>query len=427
LLERLAQSLPALLAAALVLVVLVGVLTLVIEGVRRRASSPADRLMAVVMRSTVQRRDRTETVGRILTLAVQETQAGSGVSLLANGAKAPFRLLNTENVQRIDVLVEVENGDAIIQAVERAYPEAVLEQVPSGSRWNALSGGRAHWLVGILFGSTLDRGLFVLAYESRSRAEAARRALTQVRTYAAQVIVEFAALDQRARELQYLNGALQRQELLVRSTAHDMSNALLEPTLFMTEMEDQLPEPIEPRRASAENKLAMVASMLDDLVDPSRPLQLERIPVEEVAQLAVPMYAALAPGRTPLALDVEPELPDFHGDRIGILRIVDNLLTNAVRHNADVAGLQVRLKIRRQGGLIEVTVEDNGRGIPPAQQEAIFDFGVRVNPDGKARGYGLGLSSCRRLVRAHGGDILVESEPGRGARFRFTLPTHPLA
>jgi signal transduction histidine kinase len=70
-----------------------------------------------------------------------------------------------------------------------------------------------------------------------------------------------------------------------------------------------------------------------------------------------------------------------------------------------------------------VGVSDNGPGIPPEDQERIFEKFARMQRKGRPKGLGLGLAFCRLAVEAHGGRIWVESEPDQGSSFYFTLPT----
>jgi signal transduction histidine kinase len=76
-----------------------------------------------------------------------------------------------------------------------------------------------------------------------------------------------------------------------------------------------------------------------------------------------------------------------------------------------------------------VSVQDNGEGIPPEYHEQIFaKFGqVATRQGGRTMSTGLGLAFCRLAIEAHGGQIRVESQPGEGARFSFTLPAAPVA
>ncbi len=119
-----------------------------------------------------------------------------------------------------------------------------------------------------------------------------------------------------------------------------------------------------------------------------------------------------------LTIDVPPDLPVVLADRVQIERVVANLLSNALRHT-DPGG-EVHLSAMRRDGQVAVSVADTGRGIPPEYLPRIFDKFVRV-PETPAGGAGLGLSISKSIIEAHGGQIVVQSQPGRGSTFTFTL------
>jgi len=96
-----------------------------------------------------------------------------------------------------------------------------------------------------------------------------------------------------------------------------------------------------------------------------------------------------------------------------------NLIANAVRYTPE--GGQVWIRTEREGDIAAIVVADQGKGIAPEDQERIFGKFERVDP-AEPGGTGLGLYIARRLARAMGGDISVDSAPGQGARFTFTLP-----
>ena len=96
-----------------------------------------------------------------------------------------------------------------------------------------------------------------------------------------------------------------------------------------------------------------------------------------------------------------------------------NLIANAIRYTPE--GGQVWIRLEREGDLAAVIVADQGKGIAEADQARIFEKFERVDPN-EPGGTGLGLYIARRLARAMGGDIAVDSAPGQGARFTFTLP-----
>jgi len=104
-----------------------------------------------------------------------------------------------------------------------------------------------------------------------------------------------------------------------------------------------------------------------------------------------------------------------------VLQILVNLIGNAVRYSPDHSQIWVRVDEDEAAGTVSVIVADQGRGIDPADHERIFARFERLNPEDNA-GSGLGLYISRRLARAMGGDIAVESARGQGARFTLVLP-----
>ena len=101
------------------------------------------------------------------------------------------------------------------------------------------------------------------------------------------------------------------------------------------------------------------------------------------------------------------------------LQIVVNLIANAVRYSP-LDGM-IWIRVEREGHFAAIIVGDQGKGIAAVDQARIFNKFERVDPY-EAGGSGLGLYIARRLARAMGGDVTVDSAPGQGARFVFTLP-----
>ena len=103
-------------------------------------------------------------------------------------------------------------------------------------------------------------------------------------------------------------------------------------------------------------------------------------------------------------------------------RILYNLLENAVKYSPQ--GGEIKVSVKPDKEQLVIGVSDQGVGISPADQAKLFAPFQRLEESrpGGARGVGLGLLVCQRLVEAHGGRIWVESEPGRGSTFFFTLP-----
>ena len=121
-------------------------------------------------------------------------------------------------------------------------------------------------------------------------------------------------------------------------------------------------------------------------------------------------------------LNFPSELPPVEADPLRVEQVLRNLLDNAVKYS--MPGGLIELRGRISGDKLEVSVRDQGIGIRPEDLNRVFGRFQRADDSAQARGpgVGLGLAICRRLVEAHGGRIWVESEPGVGSTFFFTLP-----
>jgi PAS domain S-box-containing protein len=123
-----------------------------------------------------------------------------------------------------------------------------------------------------------------------------------------------------------------------------------------------------------------------------------------------------------LELDIPEGLPPIYGDRDRVTQILTNLIDNA-RHYTPAGG-QITVSAQVRGNFLQVSVADTGIGIAPEDQEKIFDRFYRTDHPlvQEVAGTGLGLSIAKSFVEMHGGKIWVQSEPGQGSTFSFTLP-----
>lgn len=117
--------------------------------------------------------------------------------------------------------------------------------------------------------------------------------------------------------------------------------------------------------------------------------------------------------------DAPPDLPRVRADRTQIERVLNNLITNAVRYTP--RGGEVQVSVARRDRYVAISVTDTGSGIPHEFLPHVFDKFVKV-PNAPSGGAGLGLAISKSIVEAHGGQISVQSEVGHGATFTFTLP-----
>lgn len=149
-------------------------------------------------------------------------------------------------------------------------------------------------------------------------------------------------------------------------------------------------------------------------------LRLADIDLAEMARDAVELFQPLAEDKQ---IAIAADLPDhcpLRGDRQRLQRVIANLLDNALKYTP--TGGRVTLKLDDEGERLKLAIEDTGIGISPHEISRIFDRFYRCDRSRSERGNGLGLSLALAFARAHGGDIAVDSAPGRGSAFTVVLP-----
>jgi two-component system, OmpR family, sensor histidine kinase KdpD len=128
----------------------------------------------------------------------------------------------------------------------------------------------------------------------------------------------------------------------------------------------------------------------------------------------------------PVELNIPAELPSVHVDATLVVQVFYNLLDNIAKYTP--AGTRGSISAAADGSFVRVTVDDNGPGLPHLDAARLFDKFQRGSDEGPVVGVGLGLTICRGIVRAHGGEIEARRSASGGARFEFTLPaTEPAA
>jgi two-component system OmpR family sensor kinase/two-component system sensor histidine kinase BaeS len=212
--------------------------------------------------------------------------------------------------------------------------------------------------------------------------------------------------------------------------AHELRTPL---TVMRGDLEallDGVFEPTPENLASLQEETLLLTRLVNDLhalaLAEAGQLQLKRSPTDlpVLLQGVVASFdlQAQMQGQS-FKLDMAAGLPRVDVDPQRIRQVVANLISNALRHAPDSG--YVRVTAQPQPGAVSVSVEDNGPGIPPDQIDYVFDrFWRGARP--RSEGSGLGLAIAQELVRAHGGRIWVESEPGEGTSFRFSLPVDSL-
>ena len=172
----------------------------------------------------------------------------------------------------------------------------------------------------------------------------------------------------------------------------------------------------------ADHMRRLISDLMDSAQIETGSLSLSTEPAELVVMVDKARNMLFGGGRqNPVQIDLPPDLPRVRADQQRIVQVILNLLTNAARHSPDSATIKVEAE--QKSVYVEVSVIDEGTGIPTEQLTHLFRKYVRSGSEDRGVGAGLGLAICKGLVEAHGGRIWAESEgKGLGTRFTFSIP-----
>jgi two-component system sensor histidine kinase KdpD len=248
----------------------------------------------------------------------------------------------------------------------------------------------------------------------------------------AAISLERALLSDRHEQARIAFESEQLRTALLSSLSHDLrtplgtiegaaSSLLQESGVMSAESQREMAETIveESRRMTR-----LVANLLDMVRVESGALtvQKEWQPLEEALGVALLRLDSRLAGH-PVEIELPPTLPLVPIDELLIEQVFINLLENAIRHT--LLGTPIKVSAWAEDQSVTVEVADQGDGIPTGEEETIFrKFHRSSSADriGPAGGSGLGLTICRGIITAHGGQIWLDRNGGKGAVFRFTLP-----
>ena len=269
------------------------------------------------------------------------------------------------------------------------------------------------------------------------------KAEIQLRKY--NEILEQTVLE-RTQELQAANDALTRQrnelaeanaqlielqrikEDLTNMVVHDLKGPLSEITanlemLATEDLSDMQAEFVDGARVGGEDLLRMITNLLDvsRMEEDRLVLDFEPVTILPLVKRIRERYSKLAElNEVTIEMSVPDDLPPVCADHNLVERIFNNLFSNAVDFTP--GGGTIRVSAKLDGDMFQFEVSDTGPGIPPDIHEKIFKKFSQGHGGRPKTSSGLGLTFCKMAVDAHGGDIRVESRPGEGSRFIFTLP-----
>lgn len=229
----------------------------------------------------------------------------------------------------------------------------------------------------------------------------------------------------QAKELTRSNEELQ---VFAHVASHDLQEPLRTITGFMhlllkqneDTLDEQSKEYLDFAFTGASRMSALIRDMLAYTRIGSLPKPHESVSSKDALKAAQEnLQAAICESSTKIELGT---LPSVRGDLSRLTQLFQNLLSNAVKFRREDVTPVIHIDAQRDGDTWHFTVQDNGIGIEPKNQERIFEVFTRLHSQDQFAGSGIGLALCRRIVEQHGGQIWLDSTPGKGSCFHFTLP-----
>jgi signal transduction histidine kinase len=234
------------------------------------------------------------------------------------------------------------------------------------------------------------------------------------------------------RDITHFRQAQELQSTFVSVISHELKTpvALIKGYAGTLRREDATWDPatIQQGLTVIEEEADRLTELIDNLLAASK-LQADGMRLTNIGDVNLVAVAARAVERFQiqttkhkLVLDFPEAFPSVQGDESRLRQVIDNLVSNAIKYSPK--GGEVRISGAFDDKTVTVSVSDKGVGLPADEQERIFERFYRVDSalSRKTQGTGLGLYLARAVIEAHGGKISVQSQPGKGSTFSFTLP-----
>jgi two-component system clock-associated histidine kinase SasA len=249
---------------------------------------------------------------------------------------------------------------------------------------------------------------------------------------------EIFRLNQTKEELE---AQLRFKDRIISMMAHDLRNPLTAASIAVETLElgyspnqtRQLtlsPELTGQLLKHAKTQIRAINRMITDILKAARgaSMELQLYPQElDLPSLCLEVVDAfqnrIDAKQQRLTTEIPQDLPTVYADGTQVKRVVTNLLDNAIKYTPAGGSVSI-VALHRTTQKVQVTVTDTGPGIPSENRDHIFEESYRLQRDVTEEGYGLGLALCQRIIRAHYGQIWVDSAPGDGSSFYFTLPVY---
>jgi len=371
-------------------------------------------LIDITMRSERDLEERTATLNQVITHApLGVARVGVDLTILdvnpSLGAllHAAARVLVGSNVS------EYLSPEALQDLLERSKPlwEGQVDTV-EGDTATIRADGSDVWLHYIITGVRKPNGridYFIAMFED--------------------ITAKHEAQETAAENLAGLERLNKLKSEFVSMVSHEFRTALVGIQGFSEILRDETnsPEDVKSLATDINNDAQRLNRMIGEMLDLDRmeagkirlnpqPLDLNNLISDAIER------AQAASEQHHISADLDRALPIINGDADRLVQVVSNLLTNAVKYSPD--GGEVLVRTRAENGSVHVSVIDHGVGIAPEFVDRLFGRYERFesNRTSKVVGTGLGLAISRQIVELHGGRIWVESKPGQGSNFQFSVP-----
>ncbi|WP_181824183.1 histidine kinase [Chroococcidiopsis thermalis] len=245
------------------------------------------------------------------------------------------------------------------------------------------------------------------------------------------------------REQERLLEQLQFKDRIIAMVAHDLRNPLTAVSIAVETLEAQflstkkggfsaspalLTQLFKQARSQAKIIDRMIASLLQVTRGSSAELQIQphKLDLIELYQdVEAHIQDRAFTKSQSIQTDLPNDLPAVYADRERVRQVLINLLDNAMKYTPEGGTIRISC-LHRTTQKVQVSVCDTGPGIPEENYDRIFEERFRLKRDEAKDGYGIGLALCQRIIRAHYGQIWVDSAPNGGSCFHFTLPVYSL-